>query len=162
MNQFDKNKMAYSENTKLRGESLYKTIGKVFCLYFNENVSFNIKGLKHLKFKSSYRIRRQKDYYIRLKYIHLAPMILKLSNTVQEKQTKNIFIKTKTRNKHKIILKNCNYYGFIAIIRDANIDKRFKVIVRQVDGGKKHFWSIIPYWKNRNKQKIHSGDMTMD
>jgi hypothetical protein len=51
------------------------------------------------------------------------------------------------------------YYGFIAILEKV----RIKVIIKEVEGGNKFFWSIIPFWKvrkeNNQTQKIlHKGD----
>ena len=37
---------------KEKAEIFYKTIGEVYCPYFHEKISFNAKGLRHLKFKS--------------------------------------------------------------------------------------------------------------
>jgi hypothetical protein len=51
-----------------------------------------------------------------------------------------------------------NYYGFVAIIKDA----RMKVIVKRVGDGTPFFWSLIPFWKNDkrnngNKKILHAG-----
>ncbi len=147
---------------RMNAEKIYSGIGKVYCPYFKEEVSFNSRGLEHLKFKSKRKIRERKDSYIRLKNIELAPEIIKTSHTLQEKQQKRIFVEIKTNTRNDNILKNCEYYGFLAIITNGNFEKRLKIIVRQVEGGKKHFWSIIPYWKNNKEIKMHSGNMEED
>lgn len=150
------------EKQRLEAESLYKTFTEVSCPYFGDKVSFNAKGLEHLKFKSKRKIRERKDVFMRLKNIHLAAEILKLSRTVQEKQAKKIFVEIKTNSRKERVLKNCDYYGFVAIIEDRGYEKRLKVVVKQVEGGEKHFWSIIPCWKSNKEIKIHSGNLEED
>ena len=39
-------------------------------------------------------------------------------------------------------MKPVTYYEFIAIIRR----NRLRVIVKQIEDGKKFFWSIVPFW----------------
>jgi hypothetical protein len=42
---------------------------------------------------------------------------------------------------------------------------RVKVIVKEVLGGEKHFWSIIPFWgidKISSRRILHSGDPEND
>ena len=58
-------------------------------------------------------------------------------------------------------MKEVIFYEFIAVLDNM----RAKVIVKQVYGGKKHFWSVIPYWridKNNSKRILHSGDPEHD
>jgi len=40
------------KTTKAKAEEFYATIGAVDCPYFGGKVAFNVKGIKHLKFKS--------------------------------------------------------------------------------------------------------------
>ncbi len=43
---------------------------------------------------------------------------------------------------------------------DGNYEKRVKVVIREVEGGKKHFWSIMPFWKKSGDRiKLYSGDL---
>ena len=60
---------------------------------------------------------------------------------------------------------NITYYGFVAIVADM----RIKVVLKQIDDGKIFFWSIIPFWKNEqkntpniNKKILHVGDLEID
>lgn len=71
------------EEVKTAGVELYKSLGEVYCPYFQERVSFNAKGLEHLKFKNKNHARSREDQYIRFKLLHLAQKILELSKTVQ-------------------------------------------------------------------------------
>ncbi len=52
--------------------------------------AFNVKGLKHIKFKAWNKTRSILDQYLRFKFLRLAPAILEKSGTLQEYQeTKN-------------------------------------------------------------------------
>ena len=131
---------------KLREEKEpeYKKIGSVDCPYFkNEKVSFDASGLNHLKFKSQRVPRLRKDKFMRLKLIMHAPEVLKKSGTLQEFKQQNEMIKVKINKREESVSKSVKYYGFVSIIEN-NFKKRLKIIVREVDGGEKHFWSIIP------------------
>lgn len=150
------------ERTRLAAEEEYRSIGEVRCPYFGESVAFNAKGLEHVKFKSKRRLRERSDAFVRFKNLRLAPVVLKLSNTLQEKHTRKVLVDAKSHGRRWRTLKDCDYYGFIAILRDGNFTKRLKVVVRQVEGGEKHFWSVIPYWKSNKQIKLHSGDMEED
>ena len=58
-------------------------------------------------------------------------------------------------------MKEVVYYEFIAVIEKV----RIKVIVKQIDGGDKYFWSVIPYWgidKNNSRRILYGGDPECD
>ncbi|MEA3272549.1 MAG: hypothetical protein U9P90_02675, partial [Patescibacteria group bacterium] len=58
------------------------------------------------------------------------------------------------------------YYVFIALIKEKGI--RFKIIVKQIEGGTLFFWSVYPSWRieknfNGNRKKIfYSGNLEED
>ncbi len=142
-------------------ENFYKTIGFVYCPYFGEKIAFNAKGLKHLKFKSDRQARPYTEQYPRLKLLHLAPGVLKKSHTVQGIWKVKRFEAQKTNKRWEHVLKDVTYYEFIAVLKNV----RVKVIVKEVWGGEKHFWSVIPFWgidKEASKRILHSGDLEHD
>ena len=124
-----------------KARSFYKRIKSVYCPYFGEKVAFNTKGLKHLKFKSDKQARPYRDQYPRLKLLRLAPEVLRKSHTVQGIWKVKRFEAQKTNNRWEHILKDVTYYEFIAVLENV----RVKVIVKEVLGGEKHFWSVIPF-----------------
>jgi hypothetical protein len=130
------------EDAKTKGESFYKNIGEIYCPYFKEKISFNARGWEHLKFKRLERARFETDQYMRLKLIHLAPEILKLSHTVQGISETKKFERIRVHSRTDTVLKVVNYYEFIAVIKR----NRVKIIVKQIENGQKFFWSIIPFW----------------
>ena len=150
------------EKQKQKAEEIYKQIGRVHCPYFGEDVAFNSKGLKHIKFKSQGKARERKDQYMRLKNIYLAPEVLGKSATLQEFNVKKVFVKVKTNTREERVLKSVRFYGFTSILKDGNVSKRLKIIVREVEGGRKHFWSIVPFWQSNKELRLHSGNLEQD
>ncbi len=152
---------AQFDEIKSRAESFYKSCGKVFCPYFNEMVSFNAKGLYHLKFNSSHLARTREEQFIRFKLIYLAPEVIRLSRTLQGiTHTKN-FELFKTNNRTERVLKTVSYYEFIAILEN----KRVRVVIKQIENNPKYFWSIIPFWKTDKvtfQRKMHSPNLEND
>lgn len=144
------------ESVKQKGEEFYRQIGKVKCPYLNAEVSFNSKGLEHLKFKSRGKARTQEDQYARFKLIRMAPKVLQLSRTVQDIGNAMHFEKKRVHNRVDNVLLPVTYYGFVAVLEDV----RIKVIVKQIEDGEYFFWSIIPFWgvdRNTFKRKLYVG-----
>lgn len=149
------------ERVRTGAETFYATVGEVRCPYFGSDIAFNAKGLRHLKFKADRQARPRKDQYSRLKLIHYAPEVLKLSRTVQGIWSVRRFEEQKTNSQWKQVMKEVVYYEFIAVLDSV----RVKVIVKEVVGGEKHFWSIIPFLgidKNTSKRILYSGDPEHD
>ena len=145
------------QEVKSKAEEFYKTIGDIDYPYFKEKIAFNAKGLKHLKFISNRQARLRKDQYSRLRLIHLAPETLKQSHTLQGIWQIRRFEDQKTNNRWEKVVKEVTYYEFIAVINNV----RVKVVIKEVLGGEKHFWSVIPFWgidKMTSKRVLHSGD----
>lgn len=150
------------EKTKKGSIEFYKTIDKVKCPYFSESVSFNTKGIQHLKFKAWNKTRSTEDQYMRLRLLKYAPDIIKKSHTLQElcekKSVERIQVNSRWENRVVVV----TYYGFVAIVDEI----RIKIIVKETEGGEKYFWSIIPCWKQDksalNKKILHEGDLEND
>jgi hypothetical protein len=93
---------------------------------------------------------------MRFKLIHLAPEVVKLSHTLQGILETKRFEKIKMHSRMDTILKPVNYYEFMALIKR----NRVKVIIKQIDGGQRFFWSIIPFWgmnQETMSRIFHSG-----
>jgi len=158
-------KFNFNENNfdkvKQDAEAFYATIGDVYCPYLKEKIAFNAKGLKHLKFKSDRQARSRNEQYARLKLLHLAPQILKASHTLQGIWQTKRFETMNINSRWEYVMKDVVLYEFIAVI--ANV--RAKVIIKEIHGGEKHFWSIIPYWginKEHGKRVLYGGDPEHD
>ncbi len=149
------------EKVRTDAETFYASISEIRCPYFGEKISFNAEGLKHLKFKSDKVARSHSEQYARLKLLTLAPQILSLSRTVQGIWHTKHFERIRMHSRTDTILKTVSFYEFIAVLENT----RVKVIVKQVDGGRKFFWSIIPYWKidsTNSRRILHGGDPEQD
>ena len=149
------------QKIKSEAEDFYKNIGEIYCPYFKGKIAFNVKGLKHLKFKSDKQARPSKNQYPRLKLIYLAPEVLKQSHTLQGIWRIKRFEAQKTNSRWEHVLKEVVYYEFIAVLENV----RVKVIIKEVQGRQKHFWSIFPFWgidKKKSKRILHSGDLEYD
>ncbi len=147
--------------TKKKAEKFYKTIKFVRCPYFGKKIAFNSKGLKHLKFKSEKKARPHKDQYPRLRLLFLAPEVLKKSHTLQGIWTTKCFEVQKVNNRWDHVMKEVVFYEFIAVLDNV----RIKVIIKEVLGGKKYFWSVTPFWgidKLAKKRILHSGNPKKD
>jgi len=148
------------DKIKTDAEKFYNSISEVLCPYFGSNIAFNAKGIRHLKFKNDQQARMVTDQYVRLKLIHLAPEVLKLSRTVQGIWETSKFETQKTNTRWERTVKKVTYYEFIAVLENI----RIKVIVKDISGGEKHFWSIIPFWglDRNNKRILYSGNLEED
>lgn len=149
------------DEVTLKGEELYKGFSEVYCPYFKETIAFNSQALEHLKFKQRGKARYEKDQYMRFKLIGLAPEILKMSNTLQGIWETKRFEHQKLNKKWVNVLQHVTYYEFIAVLQRD----RVKIIVKQIERGKKIFWSIIPFWgmeKETMKRRLHEGNPEED
>ncbi|MEI6304623.1 MAG: hypothetical protein WCP09_01215 [Candidatus Taylorbacteria bacterium] len=143
---------------KTTGEALYKTFVSVYCPYFKERVSFNSKGLEHLRLKSRNKARLPADQFMRFKLIKLAPLILVSSGTLQGIWQTNKFEPKRMHSRTENVLSLVNYYEFTAVIKRD----RVKIIVKQVDNGEMYFWSLIPFWGMNTEYMeriLHDGDL---
>ncbi len=148
------------QRVKDQAEELYKKIGEVSCPYFKEVVAFNTKGLDHIKFKDWNKTRLIEDQYRRLKLLYLAPVIIHASHTLQEFREQSHFERQKINSRWENRMVRVNYFGFVAIVDEV----RVKIVVKQIKGGNKFFWSIYPHWKTKMvngapKKILHDGDM---
>lgn len=159
MNEIESNKF---ERAKNDAEAFYKILGKVRCPYFNDEISFNAKGLEHIKFHGPRHARSRNDQYIRFRLISLAPRILQDSHTLQGISRRNNLERIKTNSRWESAMRSSIYYEFVAVINGY----RVRVIVKEVGGGTgKYFWSIIPFWKMdkiSGRRVMHSGKPETD
>lgn len=142
--------------------AFYNALEKVKCPYFSDFVSFNSKGMSHLKFKSWNNTRPVRDQYMRFKLLKYAPEIIKNSHTLQEYCERKRLERVQINSRWEQRAVSIKYYGFIAIIDEV----RIKIIIKETKGGEKYFWSIIPCWKQDksilNKKILHEGDLEND
>ena len=149
------------DKVKTDAESFYNTINEVRCPYFKENIKFNIKGLDHLKFKGWNKTRLLEDQYRRFKLIRMAPEVVRLSNTLQGFTKLKKMERRKVNSRWEIAMIDVNYFEFVAVLSNF----RVKVIIKQLAGGERYFWSIYPFWRTGQDNKnrlLFSGNPETD
>lgn len=126
-------------------EKFYKSIGKVFCPYFNEYVFFTDKGLEHLKFKSHFNPRTIKDSAVRMRLLPIAIKILNLTTTIQGINSVMRFEHRYIHNRKETALQPVKYFEFIAVVEGMKV----KVIIKQISDDRMTFLSVIPLLKEK-------------
>ncbi|KKS13867.1 MAG: hypothetical protein UU67_C0014G0001, partial [Candidatus Daviesbacteria bacterium GW2011_GWB1_41_5] len=98
-------------------------------------------------------------------HIKLAPEIIGQSKTLQGIWTTKKIERVKVNSRWDKVMKVITYYEFIAVMESRGSKIRVKVIVKEVGGGEKFFWSLIPFWgtnKNTNERVMYSGNPEND
>jgi hypothetical protein len=143
-----------------KAHEFYRTIGQIRCPYFRENIQFNAHGLEHLRRKSWNRGRSRADQFMRLRHIAVAPEILRLSSTLQGLWHGHDRVRRHRHGRWEVAFVPAVFYEFVAVIRE----RRFKVIVKQAEGGGKVFWSLIPFWRQteQGSRLLYDGNPESD
>jgi len=103
----------------------YKNIGKVFCPYLDQEVSFTMKGFRHL-LRTYTGQRNINEIISRLSAVKYIAQIISKSGTVQEFENNGT-----------------EFLGFIAIIDS----QKFKVIILKDHDSEYKFISVIPKYQ---------------
>ncbi len=130
------------DRTLEKAKAKYESVPEIYCPYFKGKVHFNTKGFEHIRFKAWNKIRGRRDQYLRLKLLHLAPEIIQKSHTVQGVWHTQDWERVKSRGSWIKVSKEVNYYEFVSVVGKI----RVKIIIKEVVGGVKFFWTIIPFW----------------
>lgn len=148
------------QEVRRQAEERYQRLGRIRCQYFQEPVHFSTDGLRHLLFKTWNRGRPRQDQFMRLRHLVAAPEIIRQSRTVQGILETQEWERRKRHGRWERQLQPVTYYEFVAVLDG----RRFKVIIKQVPGGERQFWSLIPNWRqNPNGQRLlHDGDPALD
>ena len=128
------------EAAKKLALEFYHSIGGVSCPALNgEEVSFNRKGIDHILYKAA---RSHQQIIERLSYLRYVVEML----TDPDAKTDFRFVKEKTylkkHGQHQLCDVEAKYWSFRKIVHATLV---VKVLVRQVENGKKHFYSIMKY-----------------
>ena len=143
-----------------KAHELYQGLGQIRCPYFQASVHFNARGFEHLRHKSWNRGRDRRDQFMRLKHLRRAPEILRQSRTVQGIEETHEWERRHKHGRWEKLLVPVTYYEFVAVMEG----RRFKVIVKQLPGGERIFWSLIPFWRQdkQGRRVLHDGDPASD
>lgn len=133
------------EKTKEEAKKYYDSLNPIPCPYLKKDVQFNKYGFEHLLSKSWNRGRSTAEQYIRLRLLPKVVDIIKISHTLQEYDERAMMVKQKINSRWEKRPKTVRYYVFIAVI--VSLGVRFKVVIKEVEGGLPFFWSIYPSWR---------------
>ncbi len=147
-------------HVRQQAEEHYRAYGDVHCPYFQGNVHFNTEGFRHLLFKSWNRGRDRRDQFMRLKHLARPPEILRLSRTVQGIQETSEWERRHRHGRWEKLLAPVTYYEFLAVLDK----RRFKVIVKQLPGGERVFWTLVPFGRQTEQgiRLLHEGNPAHD
>jgi len=154
------------EKVKKEAKEYYDALDFVSCPFLNKKVNFNKYGFEHLLSKSWNRGRSTIEQYTRLRLLPKVEEIIMLSHTLQEYDERMMMVKQKINSRWEKRPKRVKYYVFIAII--VSLKVRFKIVVKEVEGGQPFFWSVYPSWgketdgKGGMKKVFYSGNLEED
>ncbi|MFA6486240.1 MAG: hypothetical protein WCT40_02640 [Candidatus Magasanikbacteria bacterium] len=154
------------EKVKNGAKTYYDGLGPVSCPYLKKDVHFNKFGFEHILSKSWNRGRSKIEQYTRLRLLPKVVEVIKLSHTLQEYDERNMLVKQKINSRWEKRPKTVKYYVFIAVMVAFGV--RFKVVVKEIEGGSPFFWSIYPSWKKEidcnggMKKVFYSGNLEED
>jgi hypothetical protein len=83
--------------------------------------------------------------------------IVKKSGTLQEYRKNLLAVGKKSKRDNLTHMKTVQYWGFVAIVGKSQI--KIRVILRQIGDGNIVFWSVMPYSKLKNGQKLYTGNI---
>jgi len=130
-------KLGY-EKAKAKAKKTYSNIGRIKCSALDDDISFSRLGFNHLIRKG--RIPRtkneQKRRFTLISYVEAVIKNPKAVILYRERK-----IKEKVDRHGKMILREsiAHFWTFVEKVQDCTV----KVVIRQLDDGNKHFFSIM-------------------
>jgi len=122
---------------RIEMKSFYKDIrSPIFCKVLDVDVYFNADGIFHLRYDGARKKRPIKEEYSKLSLLPLVIPVIKSTKEV-------------ARDTRIIGSKEIKYWALTMPVGKSNI--MIKVILRKIDGGRVHFFSVMRL-RNR-KQK---------
>lgn len=121
-----------TKSLKRKAKEIFRKVKTVKCPAFSEEeIIFNSRGINHLFYRGARRPRDLHQSAMRIKLLKRAIFLLKAMPIYQD-ETSYISDGRKF-----------SFWSFEGVVDE----RRIKVIVRQIDSGRKHFWSVIPAWR---------------
>lgn len=148
---------------RVETEKYYATMVDIDCPALHSKVSFSSHGFNHLIYRKGRTERDRVSQIMRFRLLKRAHDLIALTTTFQEYESAQKEFSVKTHKEKRVVTKQVQYWGLIAIIDNRKI----KVILRKIGNGNLHFWSVIPAWvtnKSRDGKYIRTmkGDPYQD
>ena len=134
------------EEAKRRAKELYQKIGTVWCPALNQCISFNRVGFQHLLQKE----RRFLPKSEQLRRFALLPYAKDIVGDYRGSiiyEERKIMRNREADGKIELTTSTMRFWAFT----DKRDGEKMRLVIRQVDGGKKHFFSIF----QENKKPTH-------
>jgi len=128
------------EEIKTKAKEIFDKNPLVHCPYFGQEITLNSDGFHHLQF-SDRRERNKDEQVLKFNLLPLAIKVVRKSGTVQEYRKSFCAIGKKSKRDGLTLLKNMEFWAFVAIIGDTPI--RIRVILRRIGDGKIILWSVM-------------------
>lgn len=130
----------------------YRKIGSIYSPALKSKIIFNSNGIHHLSYDNNRSERSKIVQQNKFRFFKTSVEVLKISTTIQEYRRMIRPVKDRPGfDKTSLI----EWFAFWAIISFKK-KTRIKVIVRRVGGedGRYHFWSVMPYWALRHRERV--------
>jgi hypothetical protein len=143
----------YFEERKTRAERLYASHRTIHNPYLDCEVVLNSDGFHHLQF-SSRTERSKKEQLLKFRLLPLALETIRHAGTLQE--YRKILQPVGRASAHSgTVMKQVEYWGFVAILGKPEAPMKLRTILRRVGGGNVIFWSVMPDTKfKEGKQRL--------
>lgn len=149
MNQFN---LEEFEKLKILVNAAYKKIGYIYNPALKSRIVFNSNGIYHLYYNYKRSKRNKFVQYNKLRFFQTSVDVLKITTTIQEYRRIAFPIKDKKCFDKTSIIEWFAFWSIVSFKKQI----RIKIIIRRVGGedGQYHFWSVMPYWSLRHKERI--------
>ncbi|MDP3729276.1 MAG: hypothetical protein Q8R26_00770 [bacterium] len=147
--------ITYFNERKEKTRVIYSAQRSIYNPYLKNEVILNSDGFHHLQF-SARRERQKNEQLLKFSLIPLAIGIIKKAGTLQEYRKGFVTIEKKSKDGFAPV-KSAEYWGFVAIVGGNQI--KIKVVLRRIGDGNITFWSVMPFSKLKNGQKLYTGDI---
>ena len=143
---------SYFNERKEKAHATFISQRSIYNPYLKSQIILNSDGFHHLQF-SARRERNKREQLLKFSLLPLALVIIRNSGTLQEyrKGLTTIGKKDKDGLTHT---KVTEYWGFVAIIGKNSI--KIKTVLRRVGEGNITFWSVMPFSKLKDGQKLYT------
>jgi len=140
----------YFAQRKEMARAIYDAQKSVYNPYFAQDVILNSDGFHHLQF-SARRERNKQEQLLKFRLLPLALGVIKRSGTLQEYRKILSPVGKKSKRDGSTLMKNIEYWAFVAIVGKNNQIK-IRTILRRIGDGNIIFWSVMPDSKFRKEQ----------
>jgi hypothetical protein len=126
------------EKAKREARAAYRNTGAAWSPAFQCHIAFNVAGFHHILWKQNER-RSKREQIRRFALLCRAkPIIEQTKNVATHRQTTVLHI-ARRRGKKKTRVLKADFWSLVQKSRDITVT----VVIRQLEGGQKHFFSIF-------------------